>query len=174
MEDNWLLDGATKNEQSITSDWESVHQKLIEGVKARSSKHVIKESGYLTEVFRSDWALDDRPVGQVFQVTMLPDQISAWHAHEQTLDRLFVSLGTIKIVLFDHRHDSPTHGHINEFKISYLRPTLIVVPPRVWHGIQNIGSEPGQILNLVDRAYQYSAPDHWRIPPDSPLVPYSW
>jgi glycosyltransferase involved in cell wall biosynthesis len=28
------------------------------------------------------------------------------------------------------------------------------------------------LLNLVDNAYRYEDPDHWRLPPDSPQVPY--
>jgi len=48
----------------------------------------------------------------------------------------------------------------------------VVVPPGVYHGIVNIASEASSILNLVDDAYRYEDPDHWRIPPDSEEIPY--
>ncbi len=151
-----------------------MNQKRIEGVRLKNLRHVVKEQGHLTEIFRRNWTLDERPVEQVFQVTLMPGQITAWHAHQYTLDRLFVNLGTIKIVLFDGRPESPSRGLVNEFKMGLLRPSLLVIPPQVWHGVQNIGSEQGQIINLVDRAYQYTDPDHWRLPQDSPSVPYQW
>jgi dTDP-4-dehydrorhamnose 3,5-epimerase len=48
------------------------------------------------------------------------------------------------------------------------------VPPQVWHGIQNVASTESSVLNLVDRAYAYEDPDHWRIPADSPHIPFKF
>lgn len=171
-ENAWLLPGAAKDQKSITADWQFVSQNLIEGVRVKEVRHVPKENGYLTEVFRKDWALDDLPVSQVFQVTLYPWQVSAWHSHANTFDRIFANQGTIKLVLYDARADSPSYGQINEFRIGMIRPTLIVIPPKVWHGIQNLNSETSSILNLVDGAYQYEDPDHWRLAWDSAEIPY--
>jgi dTDP-4-dehydrorhamnose 3,5-epimerase len=43
----------------------------------------------------------------------------------------------------------------------------------VWHGLKTLGATPSLILNLVDRAYSYENPDHWRLPPDTPEIPFS-
>ncbi|MCA1558433.1 MAG: dTDP-4-dehydrorhamnose 3,5-epimerase, partial [Acidobacteria bacterium] len=96
----------------------------------------------------------------------------AWHVHQFTTDRLFTINGSLKVILFDGRRGSPTHNLINEFRLSPLRPTLVVVPPGVWHGIQNIAQEPGCLINLADHPYAYEDPDHWRLPPDTPSIPY--
>jgi dTDP-4-dehydrorhamnose 3,5-epimerase len=61
---------------------------------------------------------------------------------------------------------------LNEFRLGMMRPGLVVVPPKVWHGVQNLADEPSSLVNLVDQAYRYENPDHWRVPPDSPHVPY--
>ena len=53
--------------------------------------------------------------------------------------------------LFDNRESSATRGVINEFRFGTIRPALVVVPPRVWHGVQNIGTSPGIVLNVVDQ-----------------------
>jgi dTDP-4-dehydrorhamnose 3,5-epimerase len=103
---------------------------------------VLKDNGTLTEIFRLDWGLDPGAVQQVFQVTLVPGALSAWHTHQLTTDRLFITHGQIKIVLFDGREDSPTRGHVNEFRFGIARPAPVVVPPRVWHGVQNISSGP--------------------------------
>ena len=171
---DWKLEGTRRDAQSITAEWEFTTQKLIDGVALKEIKSVPKASGSLTEVFRRDWGLDELPVDQVFQVRLKPGAISAWHAHEVTTDRLFVNHGLIQIVLYDSRPGSPTRGMVNEFKLGGIRPGLVVIPPKVWHGIRNINSGDSLILNLVDQAYNYENPDHWRVPQDSPEVPFSF
>lgn len=173
-EATWLLPGATKDVQSITAAWELSQRQLIEGVVIRHVKHVPKGNGSLVELYRRDWAVDGLPVDQVFQVTLVPGGISAWHAHQFTTDRLFVSHGLVRVVLYDARDGSSTRGVLNEFKLGTLQPALLVVPPKVWHGVQNIASECATVVNLVDRAYEYEDPDHWRVPEDSPDVPFAW
>jgi dTDP-4-dehydrorhamnose 3,5-epimerase len=174
MSEHWMINGATKDPQTITGDWTRTDVTPIDGVRVREVKNVPKSSGALTEIYRADWQLDDKPVAQVFQVILLPGQVSAWHAHAHTTDRLFVSGGVVQIVLFDKRAESPTFGLVNEFRFGDIRPALIVIPPRVWHGVRNIGSNPAVIVNLVDQAYRYEAPDHWRVPADSAEVPFSF
>lgn len=166
------LPGARKDRQSITSDWD-FPQDPIEGVRLKEVKNVLKPRGdVLCEVFRRDWALDDGKVDQVFQSLLEPGSISAWHVHQRTTDRLFVSQGLVKIVLFDARQGSSTHGRVNEYRFGAVRPALLVVPPGVWHGVQNISSTPALLLNLVDQAYSYEDPDHWRLPLEAPEIPY--
>jgi dTDP-4-dehydrorhamnose 3,5-epimerase len=168
-----FVEGCTKDERSIASDWEPLRE-LIEGVKVKEIKNVPKENGFLTEIFRADWGLDEGVISQVFQVNLFPGGITAWHAHQFATDKLFVSSGIMKVVLFDARSASPTHKLINEFRMGLVRPTLIVIPPGVWHGVQNLSKETGCLINLVDRAYAYEDPDHWRLPFDSKEIPYSF
>lgn len=167
------IDGDRKDQQSITADWELL-QPLIDQVQVKAIRNVVKENGVLTEVYRRDWMLDDGGVEQVFQSLLFPGGISAWHAHQLTTDRLFANHGVLKVVLYDARQSSPTYGLINEFRCGSVRPTLLVVPPGVWHGVQNISHEPAFLLNVVDRAYTYEDPDHWRLPWDTEKIPYSF
>jgi hypothetical protein len=52
------------------------------------------------------------------------------------------------------------------------RPTLVVVPPGVFHGVKALGSQPAMLINMVDQAYAYDDPDHWRLPEDAREIPY--
>jgi dTDP-4-dehydrorhamnose 3,5-epimerase len=167
------LPSATKDEQSVTSDWE-VLQETIDGVRLIEVRNVIGERGGTTEVLRRDWFADaESPViDQVFQVTLGAHAVSAWHVHMNTIDRLFVTAGHAKIVLYDSRPGSPTHGMVNEFRLGDRRPGLVIVPPGVWHGLKNLAAEEARVLNLVDRAYEYGDPDHWRLPADTEEIPY--
>jgi len=168
---NGMIAGCRKDGQSAMADW-SLLQPFIAGVKLREVKHVAKENGHLTEIFRKDWALDTGEVDQVFQVSLLPGGLSAWHTHQLTTDRLFVNSGQVKVVLYDARKVSPTYRMVNVFRLGTVRPALVVIPPGVWHGVLNLGSEAGLVLNLVDKAYQYEDPDHWRLPWDTDKIPY--
>jgi dTDP-4-dehydrorhamnose 3,5-epimerase len=168
----WLLDGATRDTQTTDADWNLVARRLIDGVLVRDVRNVPKSNGLLTEVFRRDWFADEAPVDQVFQAIVEAHGVSAWHAHEHGIDRLFVNEGQMRIVLFDAREGSPTFGLTNEIIAGLHRPALVVVPPKVWHGVQNLLSRPSAILNLPDRAYDYDAPDHWRLPSNTDRIPY--
>jgi dTDP-4-dehydrorhamnose 3,5-epimerase len=166
-----VLPKAVKDQQSITSDWE-VTQPLIDGVRVKEVRHVPKNNGYLTEIWREEWDLDSLPVKQVFQVFVNPGGVSAWHTHLKTTDRLFINQGLVKIVLYDARKTSPTHKRLNVFRFGTMRPALVIVPPGVWHGVENISDQPSLILNMVDEPYQYEDPDHWRLSPDTNEIPY--
>lgn len=171
MKADWLVPEAAKDVQTITARWKPSEQRLIDGVRVKEIANVPKSNGYLTEMFREEWNLGPR-VDQVFQVVLFPGAISAWHAHALTIDRLFASVGLFHIVLYDSREGSPTKGHVNQFRFGTVRAALVLVPPRVWHGVKNIGDAPGVLMNLPDRAYSYEDPDHWRVPPDSPEIPF--
>ena len=167
------LPGATKDEQSVTADW-TVLQNRIDGVELIEVRNVISNSGHTTELLRRDWFGGHVEIDQVFQVTLGAHGISAWHVHLDTTDRLFVNAGQVKIALYDARPDSPTRGVVNEFRLGDRRPGLVIVPRGVWHGIQNLLATESRVINLVDVAYRYKDPDHWRLPADTAEIPYSF
>lgn len=160
--------------QLVRSDWEPVGQMRIEGVSAKSVTTVLTNNGALTELWRADWGLDQQAVDQVFQRIVDPGAVSAWHVHLRTTDRLACASGQLLVVLFDARLSSATHGALAEFRLGERRPATLSVPPGVYHGVRNIGTTPALLVNAVDQAYSYEAPDHHRVPADSPDIPYTW
>lgn len=168
-----MLPGARKDQQIVTSDWQKVHPG-IEGVVAREVLHVPRDHGVITEMYRPEWDPTGLPVAQIYQSRLFPGAIGAWSCHTRAVDRLFVNQGLLKLVLFDARDNSPTKGLVTELHVGDLRPTFLVIPTGVWHGLQNIGSSDALLLNFPTRAYDYVDPDHWRLPYDSPEIPYSW
>jgi dTDP-4-dehydrorhamnose 3,5-epimerase len=160
--------------QLVRSDWTPSHTVAIAGVSTKSITNVLMDNGSLTELWRADWELDAQGVEQVFQRTMLPGATSAWHVHLATTDRLSCASGQLLIVLFDARVASPTHGAIAEYRLGERRPATISVPAGVYHGVRNVGATAAVLINTVDRAYGYEAPDHYRVPADCPDIPYEW
>jgi dTDP-4-dehydrorhamnose 3,5-epimerase len=168
----WKLEGMRRDEQSITRDWQLVNQRVIDGVRVKEVAAVMTGYGVLTEVYRKDWHLDDGPIDQIFQSHVEPGGISGWHAHAETTDRLFVAKGRMRIVLYDSRRKSATYGLINEFRLGEGRSGLVVIPPKVWHAVENIGGIASVLINSVDQAYRYEAPDHYRLPLDTDQIPF--
>jgi len=168
-----MLPGARKDGQKINEDWQLVRAS-ISGVFAQEVKHVPRDHGVITEIFRPEWDPTKLPVVQVYQSRLFPGALGAWSCHKRTTDRLFVNQGLLKIVLYDAREDSPTKGVVMELLAGDVRPCLLVVPPGVWHGLQNVGNVDVLILNFPSEAYNYSDPDHYRLPYDTPEIPYDW
>src|SRR5690606_19465403 len=139
---------------------------------AREHRNLITKNGVTTEIHRMDWGVVSQSVEHIIFVELRPNAVSAWHMHERRTDYIFVLTGTIRIVLFDGRRDSTTYGALEILHSSRMRPTLLTIPPGVWHGFKNPDSENSGFLNFSDQAYNYSDPDEWRLPMDTENIPY--
>jgi dTDP-4-dehydrorhamnose 3,5-epimerase len=80
----------------------------------------------------------------------------------------------IKVPLYDARDGSPTKGKVEEFFIGDDNPIAILIPPGVYHGYKTVGMKPSLLLNFPNRLFDRDHPDEFRVPYDSPDVPYSW
>jgi dTDP-4-dehydrorhamnose 3,5-epimerase len=168
-----MLAGAIKDGQQVTSEWQKLHP-TIDGVVIREVLHVPRDHGVITETFRPEWDPTGLPIVHVYQSRLFPGAIGAWSCHARTVDRLFVNQGHLKVVLYDDREKSPTYRQLMELHVGDARPTFLVLPPGVWHGLQNLGASDALILNYPTIAYDYEDPDHYRLPYDSPEIPYAW
>jgi dTDP-4-dehydrorhamnose 3,5-epimerase len=101
----------------------------IDGVRYRPARPVSHHHGHLTEVFRADWGLTEAPIAQINLITTFPGHIRGWGIHRSTVDRLFAATGSLCIVCYDGRRESPTFGCVNEFMLGERNQGLIVIPP---------------------------------------------
>jgi len=168
-----MLPGAQKDGQLVTPQWEMLREP-IEGVHLHEVRHVPRDHGIITEIFRPEWDPTGLPVAQIYQSRLYPGAIGAWSCHMKNVDRLFINQGNVKLVLFDGRENSPTFRRINEYHVGDARPAMMVIPIGVWHGLQNLGAADALMLNFPTRSYNYEDPDHYRLPFDTPEIPYSW
>jgi dTDP-4-dehydrorhamnose 3,5-epimerase len=162
-----------KDEAHIDSDW-VVRRDLIDGVRTREVRHIVTGNGITTELYRPDWGVVDGELRHMIHVSLRGGVVTAWHQHRRQTDHIFVLSGSLRIVLFDPREDSPTVGQVDVLNLAHVRPTLIVIPPGIWHGIQNLEPSTSTFVNFFDRPYDYGDPDEYRVPVDSPEIPYSF
>jgi dTDP-4-dehydrorhamnose 3,5-epimerase len=168
-----MLPGVTKDSQIITREWDKI-QDLIDGVTFVEVRHVPRDHGVITELYRPEWDSTDEPIVHAYQSRLFIGALGAWSCHQKSIDRLFVNQGHVKVVLYDGRKDSKTFGRVNELNVGDARPTLLVIPVGIWHGLQNVGSCEALVLNFPTQAYKYDDPDHYRLPFDTDEIPYSW
>ncbi len=165
------LSAAEQFEQTVTEKSEPI-QSLIDGVVTRRSITHPDERGTLTEVFNPAWDLSDEPLVYVYQITIRPGQIKGFVLHRTYNDRLFFSLGTVKVVLYDDREGSPTRGMLNELFFGEHNRGHLVIPSNVWHAVQNVGNTDALFVNCPTKPYNHEDPDKWALPKDSDVVPY--
>lgn len=146
---------------------------LIEGVEIKQLKTFADERGSLTEILRRDDPIFDG-FGQCYVSVSYPGVIRGWHYHKKQTDYFTCVSGMIKVPLYDMREDSPTYGHLNQFFIGEDNRIVVKIPVGVLHGFKNVGVTPCYLLNFPTEPYDPADPDEYRIPYDSPEIPYSW
>lgn len=146
---------------------------MIDGAIVKKLTVLPDERGRLMEILRNDDPFFEK-FGQAYMSTAYPGVVKAWHYHKIQTDHFVTLHGMMKIVLYDARQDSPTHGDINEFFTGIHNPALIRVPVGVYHGLQCVGEHEALLLNIPSEVYNYDNPDEHRVPADDPSVPYDW
>jgi dTDP-4-dehydrorhamnose 3,5-epimerase len=146
---------------------------MIDGVTVKRLKVIPDERGRLMEILRSDDE-DFTKFGQVYMTTCLPGVVKGWHFHKIQTDCMAVVSGMMKIVLYDGREGSTTHGQIDEFFCGEHNPLRVKIPPGVMHGFTCIGDREAIVVNTVTEPYRYDDPDEYRIDPHVNDIPYQW
>ena len=147
-----MISGTKEDAQLVTPEWKKL-QKPIDGVYAKEVLHVPRDHGVITEIFSPEWDPTSMPVVHLYQSRLFPGALGAWSCHKIAIDRLFVSQGHLKIVLYDAREESPTYKTLQEHHAGDFRPTFLVIPPGVGHGVQNLGTNYVILLNLPTWPY---------------------
>jgi len=126
----------------------------------------VDDRGYLIEIIRATDPYFTK-FGQVYLVgNFAKGTIRAFHKHKVLWDWFFISHGSAKFVLVDDREDSPSYKEMNTFVVCSRNPSLIVVPPGVYHGWMSLEDDT-QMISTASEVYNRENPDEVRIPPDS-------
>jgi dTDP-4-dehydrorhamnose 3,5-epimerase len=141
-------------------------------VKRLTSHH--DHRGALTPLLDTRDPFWVEPVTYAYEITINPGRIKGWGMHELQADRYFASSGSVRVVLFDGRGDSPTAGSLVQLQFGDHNPGLVRIPPGVWHADQNWGDTPVRIVNFPTHAYNPDEPDKYRLDPHAGVIPFDW
>src|SRR5713226_3311753 len=119
-----------KDRQTVTPDGKPLF-KMIDGVRQRTAPTQVDERGTICEMFNPAWRFDDAPLVYVYQTSLLPGFVKGWVLHYEQDDRLFLSIGRLRVVLFDGRSNSPTYQALNRFEAGEMNRMLLRIPAGV-------------------------------------------
>ena len=146
---------------------------LISGVQVKPLKVIPDERGRLFEMLRRDEPLFTK-FGQVYCTTVNTGIVKGWHYHKEQVDHFVCVTGMIKLVAYDGRKGSPTHGVVNEFFIGVYNQQLVQIPPWVLHGFKGLSNPESVVINVPTEPYNHEPPDEYRVNPHSGEIPYDW
>lgn len=161
----------TKDSPTVLPGGARIASLKIAGVRIHELGNVITRSGFMTEIFRTDWSVIGIAVRQVNWVQLNPGGVTDWHSHAKQTDHIVGVNGNIKLALWDDRDGSSTKGATEILRIGAVRPVMVVVPPGVWHGLRNESGGPAGYVNIIDELYAHENPDNWRLAPRSTEIP---
>ena len=146
---------------------------FIHQVNTKKLRIIPDERGRLMEILRNDDEIF-RKFGQIYLTAAYPGVVKGWHYHKVQWDHFVVVHGMMKIVLYDSRKDSPTHGKVNEFFMGTHNPMVLQIPPYVFHGFKCISEHEAVVINVPTEVYHYDEPDEYRMAAHSDEIPYDW
>jgi len=144
---------------------------MIDGVLITPLKQILDERGKVMHMLK----VNDphfRQFGEIYFSCVYPGAIKAWHRHKEMTLNYAVPYGKIKLVLYDDRPDSPTHGKLMELFPGPDNYILITIPPMVWNGFKGIGTETAIVANCATHSHDPEEID--RIDPFDNHIPYKW
>jgi dTDP-4-dehydrorhamnose 3,5-epimerase len=162
---------AAKDVQTVSTDGRPISP-LIQGVVIRPAQTHADERGTLCEIFNPAWGVHAAPLVYVYQFTIRPGKVKGWHVHHLHDDRIFLSQGSVKVVLYDDRAESPTYRMVNEIYRTEHQRTVMTIPAFVFHAHQNVGTTDALFISMPTRPYNHADPDVYRLPVNNDRIPY--
>ena len=138
----------------------------IKDVQVVELKVNTDDRGYLYEIIRSTDSFFNK-FGQVYIVgDPTRGLVRAFHKHKTLWDWFCIVHGSAKFVLVDDRKKSSTYKQKDIIVIGEHNPSLIVVPPGVFHGWMSLEDDTIMVSTATE-VYNRKKPDEVRISPDS-------
>ena len=143
----------------------------IAGVKVVPLRRIPDERGTIFHMLRESDPHFQR-FGEIYFSTVYPGVVKGWHLHTEMTLNYAVPVGMVKLVCFDDRPGSPTHGVLQEVHVGELNYALVTIPPLVWNGFKGEGTVPALVANCATVPHR---PDEIeRKDPFTPEIPYDW
>jgi dTDP-4-dehydrorhamnose 3,5-epimerase len=146
----------------------------IDGVATFPLRRIPDERGAVFHMLRAD-APHFQGFGEVYFSAVYSGAVKAWRRHRKMTLQLAVPVGMVKLVLYDDRPGSPTHGHLMEMFVGELDYRLILVPPGIWYGFRGLGTGTALVANCASLPHDDAEVDRADlVGPAAEAVPYVW
>jgi dTDP-4-dehydrorhamnose 3,5-epimerase len=144
---------------------------MIHDVKIIPLRQIVDERGKIMHMMK---ATDPHFLGfgEIYFSCAWPGTVKAWHIHQSMTINNAVISGRAKLVMYDMREDSPSHGELQEVFFGEDNYCLVQVPPGIANGYKAYGDK---LVVLANCATEPHVPDEMlRLDPGTPRIPYDW
>lgn len=129
------------------------------------------ERGFVCRMIRADDPAF-AGFGEIYFSGIRAGAVKAWRRHRRITSHLAVPVGTIRLVLFDARPESPSHGALQVIETGEHAYALVTVPPGIWTGWQAIGPAIALVANCATEPHDPEEVE--RLDATSRAIPYVW
>lgn len=144
---------------------------MIHDVVVEPLRQIADERGAVMHMLRCDSHIFEK-FGEIYFSIVNLTAVKAWKLHKKMTLNLAVPLGSVKLVLYDDRQESPTRGKIQELVIGENNYCLVKIPPRIWNGFQGLAKPKAIVANCA--TLPHDPEEIERLDLFDPSIPYSW
>ena len=142
---------------------------MIEGVLLTPLKKIVHPKGDLFHMMKKS-SEGYCGFGETYISTITMNEIKGWKKHQEMTLNLVVPYGGIKVVVFDDRDGSPTHGRFQEFMLSIVDYSRLTIPPGLWVAFQGVSDHVNMLINIANIEHDPSEANNI----DLSEISYSW
>jgi len=113
-----------------------------------------------------------REFGEIYFSTVYHGAVKAWKKHARATVSYACVAGLVRMVLYDARADSPTHGVVADALLGPDSYFLVVVPPGIWNGFQGVSEQEAVLASCPTEPVD--AAEFARLDPHTDDIPYRW
>ena len=144
---------------------------MIDGVVIVPLRRIADERGTVSHMLRAS-APHFRGFGEIYFSSIHPGAVKGWHRHDPAFLNYACIAGSIKLVLYDERPGSRTHGELMELFLGIDDHKLVQVPPQVWNGFKAVGTSTALVANCC--THEHGTFQSERLDPFVNHIPYDW
>lgn len=144
---------------------------MIDGVNVIPLRQISDERGKIMHMLKST---DPHFIqfGEIYFSCAWPGVVKGWHVHSRMTVNNAVMVGHAKLVMYDGRPGSPTHGEVTELFIGEDNYCLVQIPPGIANGYKAYGDKLVIMANCATEPHDPTEITY--IDPINNDIPYDW
>ena len=120
----------------------------LNNLKINKVKIIKNKKGNILKLFNIN-NLSKKKNIEIYISEIKPQKIKAWRSHNLSTQNILILEGKCLIVLY--------HNNIyKKFLLTYKSNKILKIPPKIFYGYKNLGSNTVKILNLINMKYNDS------------------